>query len=85
MVGTGGLEPPTSCMSSRRSNQLSYAPIPYVGAFVPHTPLHALSPDSSDRINTDKLGSVRVGSRAIARSPFLAGDFVPHTLTQPAR
>ena len=26
MVGTGGLEPPTSCMSSRRSNQLSYAP-----------------------------------------------------------
>ena len=27
MVGTGGLEPPTSCMSSRRSNQLSYAPI----------------------------------------------------------
>ena len=29
MVGTGGLEPPTSCMSSRRSNQLSYAPIFY--------------------------------------------------------
>ena len=27
LVGTGGLEPPTSCMSSRRSNQLSYAPI----------------------------------------------------------
>src|SRR3990170_3202795 len=26
LVGTGGLEPPTSCMSSRRSNQLSYAP-----------------------------------------------------------
>ena len=25
LVGTGGLEPPTSCMSSRRSNQLSYA------------------------------------------------------------
>src|SRR5262245_42235614 len=27
MVGTGGLEPPTSCMSSRRSNQLSYMPV----------------------------------------------------------
>ena len=27
MVGTGGLEPPTSCVSSKRSNQLSYAPI----------------------------------------------------------
>ena len=27
LVGTGGLEPPTSCMSSRRSDQLSYAPI----------------------------------------------------------
>ena len=27
LVGTGGLEPPTSCVSSRRSNQLSYAPI----------------------------------------------------------
>src|SRR5688500_17240885 len=27
LVGTGGLEPPTSCMSSRRSNQLSYMPI----------------------------------------------------------
>ncbi len=27
MVGTGGLEPPTSCVSGRRSNQLSYAPI----------------------------------------------------------
>jgi hypothetical protein len=26
LVGTGGLEPPTSCMSSRRSNQLSYMP-----------------------------------------------------------
>ena len=26
VVGTGGLEPPTSCVSSRRSNQLSYAP-----------------------------------------------------------
>ena len=26
MVGTGGLEPPTSCMSSKHSNQLSYAP-----------------------------------------------------------
>ena len=27
LVGTGGLEPPTSCMSSRRSNQLSYMPM----------------------------------------------------------
>ena len=27
LVGTRGLEPLTSCMSSRRSNQLSYAPI----------------------------------------------------------
>ena len=27
LVGTGGLEPPTSCMSSRRSNQLSYVPM----------------------------------------------------------
>ena len=27
MVGTGGFEPPTSCVSSKRSNQLSYAPI----------------------------------------------------------
>ena len=26
MVGTGGFEPPTSCVSSKRSNQLSYAP-----------------------------------------------------------
>lgn len=26
MVGTVGLEPMTSCMSSMRSNQLSYAP-----------------------------------------------------------
>ena len=26
MVGTGGLEPPTSCVSGRRSNHLSYAP-----------------------------------------------------------
>ena len=26
VVGTGGLEPPTSCVSGRRSNQLSYAP-----------------------------------------------------------
>ena len=26
MVGTNGLEPSTSCMSSKRSNQLSYAP-----------------------------------------------------------
>ncbi len=28
MVGTSGLEPLTSCVSSRRSNQLSYAPKP---------------------------------------------------------
>ena len=27
MVGTGRLELPTSCVSSRRSNQLSYAPM----------------------------------------------------------
>ena len=27
MVGTGEFESPTSCMSSKRSNQLSYAPI----------------------------------------------------------
>ena len=27
LVGTNGLEPSTSCMSSKRSNQLSYAPI----------------------------------------------------------
>ena len=26
VVGTSGLEPLTSCVSSRRSNQLSYAP-----------------------------------------------------------
>lgn len=26
LVGTNGLEPSTSCMSSKRSNQLSYAP-----------------------------------------------------------
>ena len=26
MVGAGGLEPPTSCTSSKHSNQLSYAP-----------------------------------------------------------
>src|SRR6478736_10039700 len=30
VVGTGGLEPPTSCVSGRRSNQLSYAPIAVV-------------------------------------------------------
>src|SRR5262249_41480808 len=33
VVGTGGLEPPTSCMSSRRSNQLSYAPKPGIYVF----------------------------------------------------
>lgn len=27
LVGTIGLEPMTSCMSSMRSNQLSYAPV----------------------------------------------------------
>ena len=27
LVGTNGLEPSTSCMSSKRSNQLSYAPV----------------------------------------------------------
>jgi hypothetical protein len=27
MVGPGGLEPLTSCVSSRRSNQLSYGPV----------------------------------------------------------
>ena len=26
LVGAGGLEPPTSCTSSKHSNQLSYAP-----------------------------------------------------------
>ena len=28
LVGTTGLEPVTSCMSSMHSNQLSYAPVP---------------------------------------------------------
>ena len=27
VVGPGGFEPPTSCTSSRRSNQLSYEPV----------------------------------------------------------
>ena len=26
LVGAGGFEPPTSCVSGKRSNQLSYAP-----------------------------------------------------------
>ena len=30
MVGLGGLEPPTSRLSSARSNQLSYRPMYYV-------------------------------------------------------
>ena len=29
MVGLGGLEPPTSRLSSARSNQLSYKPLAY--------------------------------------------------------
>jgi hypothetical protein len=28
MVGSGGLEPPTSSLSVTRSNQLSYEPLP---------------------------------------------------------
>jgi hypothetical protein len=31
MVGTGRLELPTSCVSSRRSNHLSYAPMAVLG------------------------------------------------------
>ena len=34
MVGPNGLEPSTSCVSGKRSNQLSYGPIP-AGAIFP--------------------------------------------------
>ena len=36
LVGSSGLEPPTSRLSGARSNQLSYEPIRFRGCFSPH-------------------------------------------------
>ena len=35
MAGATGLEPATSCVTGRRSNQLNYAPAYYVVEFLP--------------------------------------------------
>ena len=39
LVGTSGLEPPTSRLSGARSNHLSYAPLWLLRYFFPHVPL----------------------------------------------
>ena len=47
LVGSSGLEPPTSRLSGVRSNRLSYEPpFPYPG-------FHAVSPGGGERIRTD--------------------------------
>ena len=37
LVGSSGLEPPTSCLSGMRSNLLSYEPVDYLGVFFSHS------------------------------------------------
>src|SRR5262249_56450426 len=66
MVGTSGLEPLTSCVSSRRSNQLSYAP-----KSSKHWPYKKISlPDGlrgvNERGRPERVGPT-VGARAYPR------------------
>ena len=37
LLGSSGLEPPTSCLSGMRSNLLSYEPVDYLGVFFSHS------------------------------------------------
>ena len=49
MVGLGGLEPPTSRLSSARSNQLSYKPLPENGGRRTEARFPVLCPLSSEK------------------------------------
>jgi hypothetical protein len=62
MVGPNGLEPSTSSVSGKRSNQLSYGPIPTGVTF----PTQAIRPQNSNRWQ----GPQRYGVKAHLFSPL---------------
>ena len=64
MVGTSGLEPPTSRLSGVRSNHLSYAPMAFLVAFLarPRFAAFAVGGDEEDR-NPDPLLAKQVLSQ----------------------
>jgi hypothetical protein len=85
LVGPNGLEPSTSSVSGRRSNQLSYGPIRALRLLLPTVPAiqetthHATvsrmrSNQTELRAYMDGCGSNSTGWRAI-RATFGGGDF----------
>ena len=72
MAGVTGLEPATSGLTGRRSNQLSYTPV----SGRPHTPdsegdsigTARLCPHTHDKADTRARGSARAGPLARTRT-----------------
>ena len=82
LVGSSGLEPPTSRLSGVRSNHLSYAPM-FLGLFTcyPHNPFPG-SCGGDERVRTDGLLLARQALSQLSYTPVFGCDQLSRSTLQ---